>query len=153
MEITRFPNYQINENGEVINKTTGRTLKNYISSNGYYRVCLNKKYVYIHRILAETFIPNIENKCDVDHINRDKLNNDLSNLRWASRSENTINTILNHSGVNESKTGKYTYWVGRIMNEGKDYRKCFPFTDEGHKLASQWRKEKEIAFKHDIIRT
>jgi hypothetical protein len=152
-DVPNHINYQISENGEVYNKITGRELKHKLGNRGYYFVGLNSKTVLIHRILAQLFIPNPENKCDVDHINRDKLNNDLSNLRWASRSENTINTVLIHSGVNESKTGKYTYWVGRIMDNKKQHVKSFPYTDEGHKLALLWRKAKEIEFKHDKIRT
>ena len=58
---------------------------------GYWRVRLIKnssyKYFFVHRLLAEAFIPNIDNKPTVDHIDRNRLNNDLSNLRWADRKE------------------------------------------------------------------
>jgi hypothetical protein len=49
---------------------------------------LRQKKVNIHRLVAETFIPNPNNFSDVDHIDRDKLNNSVSNLRWVSRLEN-----------------------------------------------------------------
>ena len=45
----------------------------------------------IHRLVAELFIPNPENKTEVDHIDGNKLNNDVSNLRWVSRKENMNN--------------------------------------------------------------
>ena len=54
---------------------------------GYLRVCLSKngksKMCRVHRLIAETFIPNPENKPTVDHIDRNKLNNFVGNLRWA----------------------------------------------------------------------
>jgi hypothetical protein len=152
-DIPDYPNYQISENGEVYNKITGRELKHKLGNRGYYYVGLNSKNVRIHRILAQIFIPNLKNKDCVDHIDRDKLNNNLNNLRWVSHRENMINKDLPSGGVRIMNSRKYTYWVGRIMNEGKDYRKCFPYTDEGYELALLWRKAKEIEFKHDKIRT
>lgn len=50
---------------------------------------------YIHRIVASTFIPNPENKRTVNHIDGDKTNNAVSNLEWASYSENNIHAIEN----------------------------------------------------------
>ena len=58
---------------------------------GYYQVCLNKRTYLYHRILAKHFIPNPENLQEVDHIDRDKTNNALENLRWVSKSENLSN--------------------------------------------------------------
>jgi hypothetical protein len=45
---------------------------------------------YVHRVLAEAFIPNPENKRTVNHIDGNRLNNQLSNLEWATYSENMI---------------------------------------------------------------
>ena len=52
------------------------------------------KYYHIHRLVAEAFIPNLENKPTVDHIDRNKLNNVVSNLRWATYKEQNTNRIL-----------------------------------------------------------
>lgn len=60
--------------------------------NGYYRYHVNGKTRKIHRLIAETFIPNPENKKTVDHIDRDVHNNDVSNLRWATDTEQKHNT-------------------------------------------------------------
>lgn len=58
---------------------------------GYYQVCLNKRTYPYHRILAKHFIPNPDDLPEVDHIDRDKRNNSLDNLRWVNRSQNLSN--------------------------------------------------------------
>lgn len=58
---------------------------------GYYRVGINYKDISVHRLVAETFIENISNKRFVDHIDRDKSNNDVTNLRWVTAQENLNN--------------------------------------------------------------
>ena len=76
-----------------------------ISKNGigYLYVCLHKdkkQYIKkIHRLVAETFIPNPENKPDVDHINTIRTDNRVKNLRWCTRKENCNNkkTLKNYS--------------------------------------------------------
>jgi hypothetical protein len=86
-------NYEINENGEVRNIKTGRILKQQINRGGYYQIDLSyNKGLKVHRLLAQAFIPNIENNPYVDHIDRNPLNNILSNLRWVSYQENKRNS-------------------------------------------------------------
>jgi hypothetical protein len=45
----------------------------------------------IHQLVAMAFVPNVENKPQIDHIDRNKINNNVSNLRWATNYENTMN--------------------------------------------------------------
>ena len=59
--------------------------------SGYMRVCLNGRSYQLHRILARHFIPNPDDLPQVDHIDRNPLNNALENLRWVSSSENMRN--------------------------------------------------------------
>jgi len=63
-----------------------------INNSGYYRVYLRKgavqKWHYIHRLVAQVFIPNIDNKKCINHKNGIKLDNSVSNLEWATHSEN-----------------------------------------------------------------
>ena len=61
------------------------------NKNGYIYCKLNGKSYRKHRIIALQFIPNPENKPEVDHINGDKTDNRIENLRWATRSENNSN--------------------------------------------------------------
>jgi hypothetical protein len=96
MEIQGYPNYLIYEDGRVWSKIgKGRFLKSDIR-RGYLNVVLcngsNQHYKYlIHRLVAEYYIPNPENKPEVDHINRIKNDNRIENLRWVTKSENQIN--------------------------------------------------------------
>lgn len=112
MEIKDYPNYLIFRNGAVLSKGFDkwhppRFLKPSINkSTGYYYVNLYYSYkkarpVYIHRLLGLHFIPNPNNKYCIDHIDRNKLNNSLSNLRWATTSENNHNAKLRK----DNKTG------------------------------------------------
>lgn len=62
------------------------------NSNGYYRVMLWKdgkqEYRFVHRLVAEAFVQNVDNKPVVDHIDFDRHNNNAENLRWCTQAEN-----------------------------------------------------------------
>lgn len=85
--------YQINENGEIINTKSGHIKTPRISTNGRYTVQLWKhnkgKNRSVHRLIALTFIENPNNLPVVMHLDNNPLNNDISNLKWGTYSENT----------------------------------------------------------------
>lgn len=91
--ITDFPNYEISSLGNVKNIITGKVLKNSLKC-GYYYISLTnkncKKTLLVHRLVALAFIENPENKTDVNHKDKNKLNISVSNLEWMSRRENNI---------------------------------------------------------------
>tara|TARA_R110000824_G_scaffold360843_1_gene548602 strand:- start:32 stop:472 length:441 start_codon:yes stop_codon:yes gene_type:complete len=99
MEVKGFPNYLIYPQGKLFNKKTNNFLKGSINSDGYVLVDLfnngkrsNKK---IHRLLAEHFIENPYNLKEVDHMNRIRNDNKLTNLRWVTHSQNNQNKSVN----------------------------------------------------------
>ena len=86
-EIKDCPGFIITRNGVVFNTVKGQIVASFIR-NGYKCVRIHDKNFYVHRLLAEAFIPNPENKPEINHKDGKKLNNDLSNLEWATYSEN-----------------------------------------------------------------
>lgn len=90
--IETYPEYTITGRGDVYGKSDN-LLKHDITHDGYHRVTLYKdnkpKHCPVHRLVAETFIPNPENKPTVNHIDGNKANNSISNLEWSTHSENS----------------------------------------------------------------
>ena len=90
--IDGFSNYTISRDGTVTNIKTQKPKKAWLGKVGYYYLDLysnNKNTkIALHRLLALHFIPNPENKRTVNHIDGNKTNNTISNLEWATDSEN-----------------------------------------------------------------
>ncbi len=95
--------YQVSNLGRIkrISKATctfaGRILKNSRHNRGYQTVDLSKNGVWkkytVHRLVAKAFIPNPDNKPEVNHKDSNRSNNVASNLEWATSSENSIHAI------------------------------------------------------------
>ena len=116
--------YEINENGEVLSVeravkcgyghtriNRARMLKPNIGTNGYYYVILSKfgvtKTHYIHQLVAEAFLRKPDGNYEIDHINGNKLDNRLCNLRYvSSRKENMANKCTRDKIKNNRKSYK-----------------------------------------------
>ena len=94
VDIKGFEDYQITDDGRVWSKKTNRWLKYFLTEKGYLSVTIRnnskKRGYFVHRLVAETFIPNPENKPCVDHINTIRTDNRVENLRWVTPSENAF---------------------------------------------------------------
>lgn len=83
-------NYSVSNDGEIRNDKTGRILKPRKGTAGYYQIMLGRKTspLYVHRLVASAFIENPSKLPQVDHINGNKIDNHIENLRWLSASDN-----------------------------------------------------------------
>ena len=137
-------------------------MKEKIGEIGYVRVGLTKnkktKFFLIHRLVAKAFIPNPENKPQVDHFDRNKSNNILCNLRWATRGENQRNSgkCKQYNGKKCSSKYKGVYyrkksnkWDSGISINGKcTYLGSFTTEEEAHKAYVKKAKELHGEFYH-----
>ena len=120
--------YYITETGKCYNNNTGKYLQGQIGKNGYksFMITLpdgSKKRCYAHRLVAQHFIPNPQNKKEVNHIDGDKLNNNVENLEWTTAKENQ-----QHAINKELRTFKHIF--------------CF---DKNKKLVAEYKNIKEAA--------
>ena len=123
--IEGFETYSVSDHGNVKNNKTGRILK-YKHRNGYtladLSVCGIVSTKTIHQLVARAFIENPEGKRCVDHIDNDRSNNKLHNIRWATHVENNRNRkicSINTSGAKGVSFVKHTQkWTSHITIDG-----------------------------------
>ena len=138
--------YAVDEQGNVYSKNyhrSGKTkmLKAHPVSGGYLAVTLckegKKKTLMVHRLMAEVYLPDFCKELEVDHMDRDKLNNNLSNLRMVSKSQNQWNRSPKGYSYNKSM-GKYQ---ACIMKNNKQHYLGYFLKEEDARQAYLTAKE------------
>ena len=108
--------YQINTEGQIKN-SKDKILSQSISNSGYYRVHLCKdgkaKWYAVHKLVAQTFIPNPLHLPEVNHKDENKLNNNVDNLEWCNSKYNT-NYGARNKRISETKTNN-TYNTKQVL--------------------------------------
>lgn len=143
--------------GKVFNK--GKEVKGW-NQSGYRMVCINYKKLYVHRLVAETYIPNPNNLDTVNHKDGDKMNNHIDNLEWTTRRDNCEHARLNGLSHNISQGIKnLTYEeylkIFELRDDGLSYRKIAEKLNTNHKRImdiykgkryKDYQKRKEVYF-------
>jgi len=121
-EKQNYIGYQIYDNGSIWSNKSNKFLLTRIC-NGYHLITLNCQVLSVHRLVAETFIPNPENKPYVNHINSDKLDNRVENLEWVTQKENCAahNKSISHPKkvIQKDINGKILNKFDSLIEAGK----------------------------------
>ena len=152
--------YQVSNFGRVKSLNYSRTgkpkiMKGDFTTQGYYRVSLSKNGTRtnrnVHILVAQAFIPNPEDKPTVDHINRDKTDNRVENLRWATQLEQTLNRdpeTNRRSAETKRKNGDYEK-LKEMNKELKGKAVIGTSLDDGHVITYEtMRTAKKDGFDH-----
>ena len=138
MEIRQFKeDYYISENGEVFKK-----LKPYMAQNGY-MVFRDKYGIHnqVHRMVAMAFIPNQENKPNVNHIDGNRQNNNVDNLEWCTQQENIQHKIEVLGKTNKRYFKRCElYYNGEFIKEFEDIKAASKYASERGAKESMLRK-------------
>lgn len=126
--------YQVSNYSRVrsFRKGTDRIMAQTSGTWGYLVVNIDKTPKLVHRLVAEAFIPNPENKIEVNHINGDKFDNLISNLEWATPSENIRHAIA--TGLNKYTADKMRK-VRQFDREGRFIAE-YPSINEAARIVS-----------------
>lgn len=151
-DIDGFDNYEVSTFGNVRNKNTGRVLKYQIDRGGYYWFGLTydkKRYCkLIHRLVAQAFISNPDNKPEVDHKDGNKSNNNVDNLRFATRQENIYNTTIINNANYISKHGKSIGYNIDIRINGKRIKKYARTIEDAIKIRDELLEQRNKEMSH-----
>jgi hypothetical protein len=110
---TEFEGYFVSNLANV--KSPRKILTQNNDHKGYKRVQIKKKWIPVHRLVAKAFIPNPENKPQVNHIDTDKTNNLPDNLEWVTNVENHKHKL--EHGLNENATKALRVYTKSIQRK------------------------------------
>lgn len=147
-EIKGYPDYQVSNLGNVKNVSKSKKLKGCLDSYGYvisvfYNCFKQKKCLKFHRLVALSFIPNPENKPQVNHINGIKTDNRVENLEWSTAKENVIHATK--IGLNKGLKGEKSNFYKKTGSLNYKSRKVIDLTTK-----KVYESIKEAAFDKNI---
>ena len=158
----RFESYLCNEQGQIYSLISKKIMKTHNDKDGYRQLRLTIEKgkaitVKAHRLIAQTFIPNPENKPFVNHKNGNKEDNTVSNLEWCTAKENNVHArqtgLLNDCGVNNSRAvcnEETLKEIRTLIAEGKGNTEIEKITGISNKVISNirrgrnYKKEREV---------
>jgi len=150
--IKNYETYGINKIGEIKDLRTGKIMSQYTEPQGYQKINLRNpdgsNCFLVHRLVAIQFIKKEDNKLEVDHIDRNKSNNNVENLRWADDYEQSDNRGI----FKNNKTGHKYIWFENSCNS---YVFCFTRNKKTHRKRFNSKKftlEDVVKYKEDYIK-
>lgn len=150
--------YMVSDSGQVYSLVSGKILHPYTSKGGYLQYTLYRgkkpKVVLAHRLVAAAFIENPDNKPEVDHINTNRADNRVGNLRWVTKKENQNNPLSakKHLGNKHAKKRVAVYKDGVLISEFETQLEAANFVGVkkctlSYHLLSKGRTRKGYSFK------
>jgi hypothetical protein len=146
-------------NGFSNHLTKDKIRKSVVSKDGYtyVKILFKKKSMKfrVHRLVALHFIDNPNNKLEVNHIDSIRLNNNVKNLEWVSKSENQCHSKINkkttskYVGVCLNKNFKTNVWISQIRINNKNiYLGIFKTEEEAYQVRCDYEKNNNIENKY-----
>lgn len=143
----KYSTYYVTPCGRVYNGKTKKFLKPIISNRGYLRVAIKGKMKAIHRLVADKYLPNPLKKSCVDHIDGNRLNNNIDNLRWCTYEENNKNPITLERMAATKRKICICVETGKVYNSTKEAAKDLNVAPSvvrasiyhNYKIRHQWR--------------
>lgn len=140
--------YQVSNFGRVRNKLTGHILTSQNDSKGYLRVRMSlhdrKATAKVHRLVAVAFIPNPDNKPQVNHIDTDKQNNSIGNLELVTNGENQIHAYKTGLNYVTGRAGRKKIPVLMIDDSGKTIKKFESIAEAGRVTGIERRNIEKV---------